>query len=55
MFALIGIAIAAAVAIPGVTVPVVLSLVLAATLSQGVTALQARGFGRGQAASRRPS
>jgi putative heme transporter len=50
VFALIAIAISAAVAVPGVTVPIVLSLVLAATLVQAVSALQARGLGRGQAA-----
>ena len=48
--ALIAVAITAAVAVPGVTVPLVLALVLAATLVQGVAALQARGLGRGQAA-----
>ena len=48
--ALIAIAITAAVAVPGVTVPLVLALVLAATLVQGVSALEARGLGRGQAA-----
>ncbi|HET9084485.1 MAG TPA: AI-2E family transporter [Candidatus Limnocylindrales bacterium] len=50
VFALIAIAIGAAVAVPGVTVPLVLALVLAATLAQGVSALEARGLGRGQAA-----
>ncbi len=48
--ALIAIAISAAVAVPGVTVPLVLALVLAATLVQAVSALEARGLGRGQAA-----
>ena len=48
--ALIAIAIGAAVAVPGVTVPLVLALVLAATLVQAVAALEARGLGRGQAA-----
>jgi len=48
--ALIAIAISAAVAVPGVTVPLVLALVLAATLVQAVAALEARGLGRGQAA-----
>jgi predicted PurR-regulated permease PerM len=48
--ALIAIAISAAVAVPGVTVPLVLALVLAATLVPGVAALEARGLGRGQAA-----
>ncbi|MFL5685548.1 MAG: AI-2E family transporter [Chloroflexota bacterium] len=48
--ALIAIGIAAAVTVPGVTVPLVLALVLAATLVQAVAALEARGFGRGQAA-----
>jgi len=50
VFALIAIGISAAVAVPGVTVPLVLALVLAATLVQAVAGLQARGFGRGQAA-----
>jgi putative heme transporter len=48
--ALIAIGITAAVAVPGVTVPLVLALVFAATLVQGVAALEARGLGRSQAA-----
>jgi putative heme transporter len=40
----------AALEFPGVTLPVVLALVLAATLQPGVQRLRARGFGRIQAA-----
>ena len=50
VFAVAGIAIAAAVSVPGVTVPLVMSMVLAATLMPAVDALRDRGMSRGQAA-----
>jgi predicted PurR-regulated permease PerM len=50
VFAVIAVGILAAVSIPGVSVPVVLALILTATLRPAVESLQARGFGRAQAA-----
>jgi putative heme transporter len=50
VFAVAAIAIQAAVSIPGVTIPVVLALIITATLRPVVDRLRARGLGRGQAA-----
>ncbi len=50
VFAVVAVGIAAVVSIPGVSVPVVLALILTATLRPAVDALQRRGFGRAQAA-----
>jgi putative heme transporter len=50
IFAVAAVAVQAAVSIPGVIVPVVLALILTATLRPAVHRLRSRGFGRGQAA-----
>jgi putative heme transporter len=50
IFAVAAVAIQAAVSIPGVSVPVVLALILTATLRTAVDRLRSRGLGRGQAA-----
>ncbi len=46
----VAIVVRAALEIPGVTLPVVLALVLAATLNSGVQLLRARGLGRAESA-----
>ena len=50
VFAVVAVGIQAVVSIPGVSVPVVLALILTATLRPATDALQARGFGKVQAA-----
>jgi predicted PurR-regulated permease PerM len=50
VFGMVLLGIQLAVAVPGVIVPIVLALVLAATLQPGVEALVARGLSRGQSA-----
>ena len=50
VFAVVAVGIQAVVSIPGVSVPVVLALILTATLRPATDALRARGLGKGQAA-----